>query len=101
MTMNFKCFVCLLTVYDEPYLLALLPESIEVRTVEPQLMIQSLPLKARLVCYCKQGLVYVASTEHVWCVQSLPVSKQIHVLLEQKQFQLAVKLAVGTTIQWF
>uniref|UniRef100_A0A1B6MRH7 CNH domain-containing protein n=1 Tax=Graphocephala atropunctata TaxID=36148 RepID=A0A1B6MRH7_9HEMI len=78
--------------YDEPYLLALLPESIEVRTVEPHLLIQSLPLKARLACYCKQGLVYVASTEHVWCVQSLPVIKQIHVLLEEKQFQLAVKL---------
>ncbi|XP_054260195.1 vam6/Vps39-like protein [Macrosteles quadrilineatus] len=79
-------------VFDEPYLLALLPESVEVRTVEPHLLIQSLPLKARLACRCRQGVVYAASTEHVWIVQSLPVSKQIHRLLEEKQFQLAVKL---------
>lgn len=85
----------LISVYDEPYLLALLPESIEVRTVDPHLLIQSLPVKARLACGSKQGLVYVASSEHVWCVQSQPVSLQIRVLLEQKQFQLAVKLTVS------
>lgn len=78
--------------YDEPYLLSLLPESVEVQTVEPQEMIQSLPLKARIACRCKQGVVYVASSEHVWCIQSVPISRQIHVLLEEKQFQLALKL---------
>jgi hypothetical protein len=81
--------------YDEPYLLALLNECIEIRTVEPCLFIQSLPLpKPRLVFHCHQGLVYVASVDYVWCLQSVPLSQQIHVLLEDKQFQLALKLTV-------
>lgn len=81
--------------YDEPYLLALLTDCIEIRTVEPCLFIQSMPVpKPRLVVRCRQGLVYVASVDHVWCLQAVPLARQIHVLLEDKQFQLALKLTV-------
>jgi len=81
--------------YDEPYLLALLTDCIEIRTVEPCLFIQSVTVpKPRLVVRCHQGLVYVASVGHVWCLQAVPLVRQIHVLLEDKQFQLALKLTV-------
>jgi hypothetical protein len=81
--------------YDEPYLLALLTDCIEIRTVEPCLFIQSVTVpKPRLVVRCRQGLVYVASVGHVWCLQAVPFARQIHVLLEDKQFQLALKLTV-------
>ena len=38
------------------------------------------------------GLVYVASTQHIWCLKMVPVSKQIPKLLEEKQFELALTL---------
>ncbi|XP_021925898.1 vam6/Vps39-like protein isoform X1 [Zootermopsis nevadensis] len=79
--------------YDEPYLLALLADCVEIRTVEPCLFIQSVTVpKPRLVVRCRQGLVYVASVSHVWCLQAVPLARQIHILLEDKQFQLALKL---------
>jgi len=79
--------------YDEPYLLALLADCVEIRTVEPCLFIQSVPLpKPRLVFRCHQGLVYVASIDYVWCLQAVPLTQQIHILLEDKQFQLALRL---------
>lgn len=81
--------------YDEPYLLALLTDCIEIRTVEPCLFIQSMTVpKPRLVVRCRQGLVYIASVDHVWRLQAVPLARQIHVLLEDKQFQLALKLTV-------
>jgi hypothetical protein len=87
--------VFLFAEYDEPYLLALLAECIEIRTVEPCLFIQSVTVpRPRLVVRCRQGLVYVASVSHVWCLQAVPLARQIHVLLEDKQFQLALKLTV-------
>lgn len=83
--------------YDEPYLLALLADCVEIRTVEPCLFIQSVPLpKPRLVFRCHQGLVYVASIDFVWCLQAVPLTQQIHILLEDKQFQLALRLTVCT-----
>jgi hypothetical protein len=86
--------------YDEPYLLALLSDCVEIRTVEPCLFIQSVPLpKPRLVFRCHQGLVYVASTDYVWCLQAVPLTQQIHILLEDKQFQLALRLTVCTIIR--
>jgi len=86
--------------YDEPYLLALLADGVEIRTVEPCLFIQSVPLpKPRLVFRCHQGLVYVASVDYVWCLQAVPLTQQIHILLEDKQFQLALRLTVCTVIR--
>lgn len=88
------------TAYDEPYLLALLADCVEIRTLEPCLFIQSVPLtKPRLVFRCHQGLVYVASIDYVWCLQAVPLMQQIHILVDDKQFQLALKLTVCTMIR--
>lgn len=93
-------FAFFFAAYDEPYLLALLADCIEIRTEEPCLFIQSVPLsKSRLVFRCHQGLVYVASTDYVWCLQAVPLTQQIHILLEDKQFQLALRLTVCTMIR--
>lgn len=82
--------------YDNPYLIALLPESIQIKTIEPNLFIQSVPVsKVKLVANSRQGLLYIASQTHVWCLQAVPISQQIKTLLEEKQFQLALKLAVS------
>ncbi|XP_076463553.1 vam6/Vps39-like protein [Babylonia areolata] len=76
-----------------PYLVAILPKYVEVRTIDPKLMIQNLQLnKARLICQCS-GVMYVASKNNLWRLQPLPSSQQIRDLLQIKQFELALKLA--------
>ncbi|KAK7104918.1 vam6/Vps39-like protein [Littorina saxatilis] len=76
-----------------PYLVAVLPKFVEVRTIDPKLMIQNLQLpKARLICQ-GSGVIYVASQSNLWRLQSVPASQQIRDLLQNKQFELALKLA--------
>lgn len=83
--------------YDKPYLVAILPKTIEIKTPEPQHTVQSLNLeKPRLLAVAQtakgKGQVYVASTSHVWCLHAIPVNQQIPQLLSEKQFGLALKL---------
>ncbi|KAK0163473.1 hypothetical protein PV327_007148 [Microctonus hyperodae] len=80
--------------WDDPYLLGIVQDTLEIYTLENSLHIQTLTdfNKARLLCRCKQGRVYVASMSQVWCVSSVDVELQIRKLLEQNHFQLALKL---------
>ncbi|XP_011301039.1 vam6/Vps39-like protein [Fopius arisanus] len=82
------------TAWDDPYLLGIVHDTLEVYTLEGSLHIQTLQdlNKSRLLCRCKQGRVYIASISQVWCVSSVDVELQIRKLLEQNQFQLALKL---------
>lgn len=50
--------------------------------------------KVRLIAWCKQGLLYAASVSQVWGLVAVDVAKQRKVLLDNKQFQLALKLTV-------
>ncbi|KAK7506799.1 hypothetical protein BaRGS_00001650, partial [Batillaria attramentaria] len=78
---------------DIPVAIAVLPKYVEVRTIDPKLMIQSLQLpKARLICQ-GSGVMYVASQSNLWRLQPVPASQQIRDLLQNKQFELALKLA--------
>lgn len=82
--------------WDEPYALGLLTDSIEIQTIEPGGIIQTisdLP-KVRLVIRCKQGLIFAASACHVWCIEAIDIPTQRKILLDAKQFQLALKLTV-------
>ena len=60
-------------------------------------LIQSIPQlhKARFLVRGKQGLLYVASVSHLWCIQAVDISKQREHLLQEENFQLALKLTVG------
>ncbi|KAG9430938.1 vam6/Vps39-like protein isoform X1 [Apis mellifera carnica] len=80
--------------WDDPYLLGIVHDRLEVYTTEGCLHIQTIKdlNKARLIYRCKQGKVFVASISHVWCVRAIDVTHQIRTLLEQTQFQLALKL---------
>lgn len=82
--------------WDEPYILGLLNDVIEVQTIDPSGLIQTLSdlHKARLICLCKRGMVYVASVSQLWCLQAVDITKQRQHLLNEKQFQLALKLTV-------
>lgn len=80
-------------------MIALLPESIQIRTIDPNLFIQALSLsKVKLLISNKQGLLYLATQNYVWCLEAVLIPQQIKMLLEEKQFQLALKLAVRTNL---
>ncbi|KAF7989189.1 hypothetical protein HCN44_007719 [Aphidius gifuensis] len=82
------------TAWDDPYLLGIVHDTLEVYILDVSPHIQTLNElnKARLLCRCKQGRVYVGSMSQVWCVSSVDVEQQIRKLLDQNQFQLALKL---------
>jgi len=79
--------------HDSLYLIALLSKTIEVRTIQPKLHIQTLPIeKTRIIAQSKRGQVYIASTSNVWCLVAVPVAQQIPHILEAKNFELALML---------
>lgn len=76
----------------DPYMIGVLPKYVEIRTVEPRTLIQSIELtKPRLISHGKY--VYVASASHVWRLVPVPIPMQISQLLQDKQFELALLLA--------
>ncbi|CAH1174241.1 unnamed protein product [Phaedon cochleariae] len=80
--------------WDEPYALGILTDCIEVLTLEPSGLVQTLDElpKVRYIVSAKQGLLYAASISQIWCIQAVDVAKQRKVLVDAKQFQLALKL---------
>ncbi|CAH1791977.1 unnamed protein product [Owenia fusiformis] len=80
-------------VNQPPYVIAVLPKVIEIRTVEPRLFIQSIEVnQPKFICHGSNH-VYVASTNHVWRLASTPITSQIKQLLQNKEFELALHLA--------
>ena len=54
--------VPLITVHDQPYLISVLSKSIEIRTDEPSVLIQTVELpRPRLATRAAQGRVYIAA----------------------------------------
>lgn len=78
----------------EPYVIGLLPRYVEIRTISPRALIQSIELsKPRYITQGKH--MYVASTSHVWRLIPVSIPMQIQQLLQDKQFSLALMLAVS------
>ncbi|XP_055613436.1 vam6/Vps39-like protein [Uranotaenia lowii] len=87
-------------VWDEPYIIGLVTDGVEVRVFDNIEMsdkgslIQTIPQlqKARFLARGKQGLLYAASVSHLWCIQAVEISKQREHLLQQENFHLALQL---------
>lgn len=94
----------LLIEWDEPYLLGLLSDSIEVRVLDTSSsgldkdnLVQVIPeiQKARFLVSGRknqQGLIFAASTSHLWCIESIDISIQRQNLLQDKKWFLALQL---------
>lgn len=92
----------ILVVWDEPYLLGLLSDSIEVRVLdtsglEKDNLVQTIPevQKARFLFSGRvnqQGLIFAASTSHLWCIESIDIATQRQNLLQDKKWFLALQL---------
>ncbi|XP_030763648.1 vam6/Vps39-like protein [Sitophilus oryzae] len=80
--------------HDEPYTLGVLTDCIEVCTLEPSITIQTLPdmPKVRFLVQASSGVLFAASLSQVWCVKAIDVAKQREILVNSKEFQLALKL---------
>lgn len=75
--------------------MALLNDSVEVRTIQPTLLVQSMKISnPQLICYCSSGVLYVSADYHVYRVQAIHVARQIKTLIDERQFQLALQLCV-------
>lgn len=89
-----------ISVYDEPYLIASIGDKLYVQTIEfgensAARQIISTTSKTMNMFTCQNGLIYVSSALEVWCLKAVPFARQIKRLLEDKDFQLALKLAVS------
>lgn len=81
------------SVHEAPYLITVLPKCLEVRTIDPPLMIQTIGLQ-NAKCICQgSGQIYVASSNHVWRLSTVPTANQIRQLIQNKEFELALQLA--------
>uniref|UniRef100_A0A4W3J9G4 VPS39 subunit of HOPS complex n=1 Tax=Callorhinchus milii TaxID=7868 RepID=A0A4W3J9G4_CALMI len=96
--------------HQAPYIIAVLPRYVEIRTIDPRLLVQmyflsslpnslslsqiftlSLPLSLSLSL--RMNIVYVASNHFVWRLVPVSIAAQIRQLLPDKQFELALQLA--------
>ncbi|XP_053393314.1 vam6/Vps39-like protein [Mercenaria mercenaria] len=81
------------SVHEAPYIISVLPKCLEVRTIDPHLMIQSISLQ-NAKCICQgSGQTYIASSNHVWRLTAVPTANQIRQLIQNKEFELALQLA--------
>ncbi|CAL8302198.1 unnamed protein product [Boreogadus saida] len=80
--------------HQPPYIIAVLPRYVEIRTLEPRLLVQSVELqRPRFITSAGPNVVYVASNHFVWRLVSVSIASQIKQLLQDKQFELALQLA--------
>lgn len=89
--------------YDEPYLIASIGDKLYVQTIEPgensvARQVITTTSKTMNMFTCQNGLIYASSALDVWCLKAVPFAKQIKRLLEEKDFQLALKLAVSNQL---
>lgn len=92
----------ILVVWDRPYLLGLMTDSVEVRVLDTSgldkdNLIQTIPdlQKARFLINGRnnqQGLIFAASTTHLWCIESIDIATQRQNLLQDKKWFLALQL---------
>nr|XP_046269052.1 vam6/Vps39-like protein isoform X2 [Scatophagus argus] len=81
--------------HQPPYIIAVLPRYVEIRTFEPRLLVQSVELqRPRFITSAGPNIVYVASNHFVWRLVPVSISSQIRQLLQDKQFELALQLAM-------
>ncbi|XP_022091314.1 vam6/Vps39-like protein [Acanthaster planci] len=79
--------------HDQPYIIAVLPKYVEIRTVDPRLLVQTIELNKPRSITIGSGHVYVASQHYIWRLVPIPITTQIKALLADKQFELALHLA--------
>lgn len=62
--------------------------------------VQTLPdmPKVRFLVQAQQGTLFAASLSQIWCLRMVDIAKQSELLLNAKEFRLALKLIVGIVL---
>ncbi|KAH0999814.1 hypothetical protein HUJ04_013582 [Dendroctonus ponderosae] len=83
-----------LLAYDAPYTLGILTDCIEVCSLDPSMSVQTLPdmPKVRFLVQAQQGTLFAASLSQIWCLRMVDIAKQRELLLNAKEFRLALNL---------
>lgn len=88
--------------YDEPYFIASVGQEkkLYVQTKESDensIARQEIKTVSKTLSMIssQNGLIYISSALDVYCLKAVPFARQIKRLLEEKDFQLALKLAVS------
>ncbi|NWH53123.1 VPS39 protein, partial [Fregata magnificens] len=93
-TINLYFSLVSLIEHQPPYIIAVLPRYVEIRTFEPRLLVQSIELqRPRFITSGGTNIIYVASNHFVWRLIPVSIATQIQQLLQDKQFELALQLA--------
>ncbi|WKY10567.1 hypothetical protein Q1695_002715 [Nippostrongylus brasiliensis] len=82
-------------VYDNPYLVGLLPKGrVEVRSLNPPHLIQSMALsRASLLCPGNSGFIFISSPFDVWMLDvHVNIRKNVAQLIADKEFELAIQV---------
>uniref|UniRef100_A0A8D2JHJ1 VPS39 subunit of HOPS complex n=1 Tax=Varanus komodoensis TaxID=61221 RepID=A0A8D2JHJ1_VARKO len=72
--------------HQPPYIVAVLPRYVEIRTFEPRLLVQSIELQ-------RPRFITSGGNHFVWRLIPVSIAIQIQQLLQDKQFELALQLA--------
>ncbi|PRP83726.1 hypothetical protein PROFUN_09058 [Planoprotostelium fungivorum] len=87
--------------YSFPYVLAVLPKSVEIHAVSgSQNLVQTIQLKNPQFLGIKEGKsdsIYVAATNTIWRLISVPIIQQIDQLLNEKDYEQALQLSKHMT----
>eukprot|EP00284_Hemiselmis_tepida_P004556 CAMPEP_0174941878 /NCGR_PEP_ID=MMETSP1355-20121228/72881_1 /TAXON_ID=464990 /ORGANISM="Hemiselmis tepida, Strain CCMP443" /LENGTH=365 /DNA_ID=CAMNT_0016189017 /DNA_START=78 /DNA_END=1172 /DNA_ORIENTATION=+ len=80
-------------VYSHPYVIALLPKSVEVQLMETQKAVQTISLRAGAVVPSpRDDAAYVLANNQVYRLRPVPVGRQIDSLMEAGGFETALRL---------
>ncbi|XP_017104995.2 vam6/Vps39-like protein isoform X1 [Drosophila bipectinata] len=82
-------------VWDEPYVIGRVNQSIEVRSLMGKdTLVQIIPelVKTRFLVRASQGIIFAAAISELWCIRLVDIPTQREQLIQQRKFQLAIEL---------
>ncbi|XP_060583143.1 vam6/Vps39-like protein isoform X2 [Ruditapes philippinarum] len=78
--------------FDPPYVLAVLPKYMEVRTFDPSISIQQIEMKhVNAVCKAR-NVIFLLCRDDVFMLTLRPIDERVNCLLKNKHFQVAKQL---------
>lgn len=79
-------------VFSFPYLIAVLPKSVEVHLIETQNAVQTISLRANTITPSPHDdAAFVLANNQIYRLRPVPIHRQLDMLMEAKNFETAVR----------
>ncbi|KAJ5072391.1 cnh domain containing [Anaeramoeba ignava] len=82
----------LVTTFHQPYLIGVLPEQIEIRTIDSKKLVQKLAYPGIKIISNKNNLIYLATTNSIYRMYPVPLIEQATILVKQNEYIEALQL---------